>query len=811
MKKNIIFIIFGLFMLLLNFFVGPSLRDSLLLVNIFSLVITIGYMIYCFIKMKEFRMFNSKIDILITLFLLLPLIPLIFKSYVSISSVMNTLLQNISILSMYFIIKNICSKANLNKIINILIYASIPIIVIGIDRMTYGYIWDFLLKYDIFSIEYQSDRLLANFNYPNTLAIYISSLIFLILGQIKNTKKEILNWVYNVYLFILFLMVLLTMSRSSIILLGVGLIIYLFLIKGSKRKIIYILLNALLGSFIYMIIIELFNLGSGSKIFMIVILSCLILLFYNLYDKFDKYLKKVSIKKLLIILGIFILSLVVYIIVGLNVSEALVINKSESYKIKNDGNNSYNIEVDMNSKYFREEGKYQNYDNFEIKIETIDEFSNKYIVSKDNFSAFNGRKKYEIKVTEKTKYIIISFNNYYKNEMSINNLYINGKKHIVNYKLLPDSVINKFRFLDFDDMSINERLVTYKDSLNIAKRHLIIGNGSNAWLNLYKSYQSYNYSVNIMHSFIFDTLISYGLIGISVLISIVAIIVIYILKNIKRKNVVSLSIVFSISILFIHCLIDFDLSFLLIKYYIVILISLLLYNYKEYKSNNLFLVLFIFVSFIFFIIFNCCNIYVRYRIDNINKIDFEDRYYVYEKLKYIYPYSLDLIYYKTFYEYNLILNGNYNIQGLEENFINDLNKLSKYEHFYQEKDTQSIYVKYIKKKIDEKKINEDEINDLHNMLKNYSIPFKYNISSMLNRWSELMELYRSYKKYLEYEDSKFVVDKMNDIKNIILDEHENFSKNLDYYQEFRMPLKTYKTLIKDYRLFIKSIKMIKNV
>ena len=187
-------------------------------------------------------------------------------------------------------------------------------------------------------------------------------------------------------------------------------------------------------------------------------------------------------------------------------------------------------------------------------------------------------------------YIVSS--QYEDNKATINHIYINNKEYIVKYKYLPNSVIRMLRTLNPRTVSIYERIEFCKDSLKLAKNHLIFGAGGCTFANHIKPYQTYVHGYNKeTHSYILDLLLNYGIFGLLIYILILVITILNAYKIIKKakkeesNNNIALyiSILFGILLFTLHAIIDYDLNYLVTLSIYYMFIAIL---NKKYKKNE---------------------------------------------------------------------------------------------------------------------------------------------------------------------------------------------------------------------------------
>ena len=102
------------------------------------------------------------------------------------------------------------------------------------------------------------NRLISVFGYPNTLAAYISSILFLNINIfLKQTKREI-KAINKTITFIFLLGILLTYSKAIFVLLPISLILYIYLLKDKKQR-IEVIQNIIIESIISVLFLMVFD------------------------------------------------------------------------------------------------------------------------------------------------------------------------------------------------------------------------------------------------------------------------------------------------------------------------------------------------------------------------------------------------------------------------------------------------------------------------------------------------------------------------------------------------------------------------
>ncbi|WP_282940009.1 O-antigen ligase family protein [Paenibacillus sp. RC67] len=130
--------------------------------------------------------------------------------------------------------------------------------------------------------------------------------------------------------------------------------------------------------------------------------------------------------------------------------------------------------------------------------------------------------------------------------------------------LLPQTLEQRIRSINFEQHSVLERGVFYLDSLKMIKDYPILGAGGGAWSSLYPTYQSYPYTSRQAHNFILQLWIEQGTVGLLSFIVLLGYVSFRYIRALVRTNVKSEPHVLYVIVagaLLMHSLMDFDLSF----------------------------------------------------------------------------------------------------------------------------------------------------------------------------------------------------------------------------------------------------------
>ena len=571
-------------------FIGSPVSNNANILTVLALFVFIFYYIIEKFIIKDFRLIKNKIDIGMFALFTATFIPLLFGTYKDLNSEITYIFKYLTAFCVYILIRDILErdKRYASYIINCIIFSSVFIALTGIDNMTtnwFSTISEILGNPITSNLE---NRMLGIIGYENAFGILMAINILLCIGEYlksDNSNKKIKN-LYFACSYIFISATLLSYSRITFLVFIFVMVMYIVLLN-DKNKIIdcvkLLITNMILGilfALFYQKEINVLNTNYVAWIFFIIIFIISYILSY-IYNFVSNKLYNISIKTYIIVgIAVFI-GLLLTVVVGLNLEKPLRLfetsNSSNNvkYVIQNiDGCKYYNFSFDLQSESDRENI---------YSIEIIEE--NKYydtICSHEiKFGSFEGIKTIGFKADRETVEVSLIFKSsdtQYNKGLTVNNLEINGERYILNYAYLPEKLVTKIKSINISNRGFWERGVFYQDAIKIIKDNWIFGLGGNGWMHSYKMIQTYNYDTIEIHSYPLQVFLEYGIIGFLSLIYLVMIFIYLIVKKIfinkEKLNVLQISIICSILLMFIHSIFDFEMSFMHIMYICAILLSI---------------------------------------------------------------------------------------------------------------------------------------------------------------------------------------------------------------------------------------------
>lgn len=149
--------------------------------------------------------------------------------------------------------------------------------------------------------------------------------------------------------------------------------------------------------------------------------------------------------------------------------------------------------------------------------------------------------------------------------------------------MLPTGVVARIAEINFMDMSVQERLTFYRDALKIIKDFPVLGIGGGGWATVFMAYQSYGYYSTQVHSWLMQVWLEGGTLALAALLAAVGSFaaMFFRLKNRlwaagnTREAFVLTGAAVGAGAIFLHSLIDFNLSLAGLTLFLTGLIALL--------------------------------------------------------------------------------------------------------------------------------------------------------------------------------------------------------------------------------------------
>ena len=651
--QNILIITTTIILIMSTILVGSPIQDNVETVKCLLAFVAVFYII---IKLKnKTPIITNKLDIFVIILMFSCYIPLILKTYASLEDTIVNILTYTSLVSIYFIGKEIEEK-NIKTIRNVLIISGIIFFIIGIDNLTTNISRDFLSDFGVLQYRNGEERLISNLGYANSIGIIFAGVYLISINTFSKEKNQNFAVILGSTSFVFLSGLILSESKGSILLLGIIYIIY-YLLNKEKSKTIIITITSLISTFLYCFIFYKFKNNEfiiWSSLISIYLTNIILLHFSKKVTKtLEKIIAKMNVKKMIFLVIILILISIIIFTILLQFTSPLHLFKTKTEKgtrqvIRNiDGNSTYKICFDLEAK--------TNIQSDQIYGISIDE-ENKYdqVVSTYNIyiGNYKGTKEVNIFTSADTNRITIRYNKLVEDncgELTINRLTLNEKEIPVDYKFIPMKLVNNIQSLTINNKNTWERGVFIIDGIKLSCKNWLTGIGGNGWEHCYKAIQSYSYDARYSHCYLTKVWIENGILGLMAIIGIIAIILKTLIQNRKKQSSIIIGLV--LMLILLHSMIDFDMEFYCIQLFVFLglgLISQYYINQKvlDYKKGNKEIDLYNIkineiISIILIIIVSLSGIesgkivFANSRIGNADEIELD-------KLEKILPYSLKI-------------------------------------------------------------------------------------------------------------------------------------------------------------------------
>ena len=643
MKKNTTTILIFLIILISTILIGNPLVKNENLINIIIGISGI-YIILKSFKDKQ-KIITNKTTKIMLMLLIISALPLLLNTYISLNGTINYIFRYISVFIIYILINQELkeSRDNLGKIKDIIIISGIILVAFGIDLLTTNITYDFVKKIiGVTTDQSALTRIYSLFLYNNVFAISTVVAYLISIEQMLNKKEKIYAGLSTALVF----GIILSQSRTTLLILALIIILYLIILSKEKRydyiKLIFV--NFGFGIIYATIFTYLKRIGYIHLIWFITLILPVIATFaYNKLES-NKPINKVFKVKYLITLCI--LFIVLVLILSLFKSELILFNNNNSqsiitkniYDVKE--KNQYKIELEIESKSETLE------DNYTIEFIQRNNYADNIGKEKIEVNNYEGIKEVNINTSEGIKWIELRVSAQETgngNELKIKSLKINGKQFTLNYKFLPTDLISQLKYLDLSQRSVQERKVFVIDAFKIIKSNNIFGIGGDGYKYAVQDVQSYNYSVTQMHCYILQIAMEFGILGLIAFGYLIVLTIKNILYIIKNKEEEKYGIILAFMALFLHSLLDFDMTFLYIMLIFYSLISIINFNENEENntSKNKVTEIIILILAVISLIFNINELYVSSTKDEAirHTRTYEEKTRLEKQYIYLVPYS----------------------------------------------------------------------------------------------------------------------------------------------------------------------------
>ncbi|MGI6778257.1 MAG: O-antigen ligase family protein [Acetivibrionales bacterium] len=475
------------------------------------------------------------------------------------------------------------------------------------------------VKHDVFFSLFEGGRIYSVLQYPNTLAAYLIGVYFIALALSITHKRLWAKLIAGAVSFILLITFIFTLSRGAYLVMAGAAVLYLIVLpKGARIKgAVYAfpsIISAGVVSIKYIGYIQNPE-GNELKMWLLVIagmfLSALLTLAVNYAVN---WLERISWKVYAGIIAGFFIAAVTAALLVYNVSAPAELSHAQGEKdgskvitksISLQPGKTYRLEYEVEASM--QEDKPYAYRLRVFNRDLRDIVNNKSTeIARLNEKATGGAVKRELEFTvpEESKLINIQFLNHYEGTgIKLTSLKVveaeTGKEVkdiVLKRKYIPDSIASRFENIALSNSTI-VRAIFYKDGLDIVKDRWLLGAGGGAWSLLYFAHQSYMYWTTQAHNYPLQLAVETGILGIIALLFLLfAIGGMYISNRRKEKEsgqkdnrelIIKAALITSIAAMFVHSVLDFDLSLSAVFLMLWQFIALFNSHYRNEGENRL--------------------------------------------------------------------------------------------------------------------------------------------------------------------------------------------------------------------------------
>lgn len=433
-------------------------------------------------------------------------------------------------------------------------------------------------------------RLFGLYQYANTSASVLGVGIILSLNKLINHKDVKKIVIYQMVLTALISSFIFTLSRGGYLaLVGVLLLNFLLLKAKEKLKMMLSLFISFLSDSI--LIFKFYSLAEDKLaeiliqyLISIVVSAVFVFVIYSLKNRIKIKVSDRSINTAIIAIVLIFIAIAVFLFSFKEPTEYRIEHrpseeKSWVYKTISldelNTNSKYSFEFDVMASL---ESPYsygiliRSYNSAKEHIDILEHFES----TGTDFI----RKSFEFTTLPDTEKIDIQLYNYESNSYTVyKNMVVkdsndNIVKKIENLKYIPSSIADRLTDINMKTQNVSLRICFMKDGLKIIRDYPITGAGGGAWRNLYRQYQSMPYFTTEVHNFYVQYGTEVGIMGLVILAGLIILLLISMIKAVKSDSQY-LYVYIAAILLFLHSMIDFNLSLAAVGYILWMLIGII--------------------------------------------------------------------------------------------------------------------------------------------------------------------------------------------------------------------------------------------
>lgn len=577
---TIFVIILSAFMLVIPFYKGLFFRTEYLPAIAFISIVFAAFMTIK-LKDKSYKIINTYLDMPALLIPAAYLVSLFFA--VNARDGFDSLLLYCSYFMLYKLVSNLSEENEKYK--NIFI----NLIIVSTFMLSFTAMLNVAGIINLNGVIVEK-RLFGLYQYANTSASVLGVGIILSLNKlIKHTDVRKIA-LYQMNLTALISSFIFTLSRGGYLVLA-GVLLLNFLLIKAKEKLRFLL--SLFISFLSssILIFRFYSLAEErlpniliQYMISIVVSAVIVLVIYSLMNRVKLKVSDKSINTAIIAMALIFIVIAVFLFSVKELTEYRIEHreseeKSWVYKTVNldelKPSTGYSFEFEVMASL---ESPYsygiliRSYNNLNEHTDLLEHF--------ESTGADFTKKSFEFATLPDTERIDIQLYNYESNSytvyktMAVRDFNDNVVKKIENLKYLPSSIADRLTDINLKTQNVSLRIYFMKDGLKIIRDYPIAGAGGGAWRNLYRQYQSMPYNTTEVHNFYVQYGTEVGIIGLVILAGLIVLLVISMIKAVKSDSQY-LYVYIAAILLFLHSMIDFNLSLAAVGYILWMLIGII--------------------------------------------------------------------------------------------------------------------------------------------------------------------------------------------------------------------------------------------
>lgn len=546
----------------------------------------VGYQYVLLWKKKEETYTWDVVGILLAMMPICYALPILLVTYSDQSDSIGEMMRWLCVYLLYHIIK----VTGDNKIWKIAIVGVATLsCIVGIDGIGCRYLQPLLQHLSSGYLSSDLTRMSGTIQYANVFAILIAIAgvfvweYWLTYCHVPKEKKQKNRTRIAYVLFAVFsYSIVLSGSRSVLALYGASCLLLLWKERKHRREnLVFLFMTGIMIGLIVTVMTQMMAKYSFG-VYLVFGLSLVILWMVDiLFSYLQESANTITIGKLslwqVLALGLPAIT-ILYIIIGLNMSQPLVVSATTQEKLII--RNLYEIQPGVENHIAFHVTDLEKDSHYEISMYAIKEdYSSEKIRTFRYLNTVEGNFYEDTILEENVKYISL-YITCQTGKIQVDSFTLNDQQQTLSYLLLPDDVVIRVQDVFHGSPSVRDRMLYLQDAFRIASKsplRMLIGSGGEAFLHQYPSVQQYPYTSSEVHNGYVQVFVEAGLLGSSIFI-------LCILIAIKRSqyNVNTIA----LSMLVLQILFDLSLSYFLMMLILAILLAILPEKERKKKKWN---------------------------------------------------------------------------------------------------------------------------------------------------------------------------------------------------------------------------------